>query len=175
MTRKATGRRKAALADGLVLRGGGSPKMKKAGKRDWSKAKEEVYVNTLAETCNFTRAAEAARVSTSSAWKRRKTNAVFRASCREAVAAGYQRLELALLDRALNGSEKIVIRKDGSEERVREYPNAVALTLLRLHRETAAEVENEPDQVDVAELRERLVNKLERLRKRIEEEEKESE
>lgn len=168
MARKATGRRKAAPADGLVLRGGGSPKMEKAGKRDWSKAKEEVYVNTLAETCNFTRAAEAAGVSTSSAWRRRKTDAAFRASCREAVAAGYQRLELALLDRALNGSEKIVTRKDGSEERVREYPNAVALTLLRLHRETAAEVENEPEHTDIEEVRERLFSKLQRLRTRIE-------
>jgi hypothetical protein len=163
----------AAPADELVLRGGGCPKMEKAGKRDWSKAKEEVYVNALAETCNFTRAAEAAGVSTSSAWKRRKTNAAFRASCREAIAAGYQRLELALLDRALNGSEKIVIRKDGSEERVREYPNAVALTLLRHHRETAAEVENEPDPVDADEIRERLVRKLERLRQRFEEEDRE--
>lgn len=168
MARKATGRRKAAPADRLVLRGGGSPKMKKAGKRDWSKAKEEVYVNTLAETCNFTRAAEAAGVSTSSAWKRRKTNAAFRASCREAIAAGYQRLELALLDRALNGSEKIVIRKDGSEERVREYPNAVALTLLRHHRETAAEAMEEPAVTDIEEVRERLFNKLQRLRTRIE-------
>ena len=151
----------------LVLGGGASPKMRKQGKRDWNAAKEEAYVNALAETCNFTRAAEAAGVSTSSAWKRRKTNAAFRASCREAVAAGYQRLELALLDRALNGSEKIVTRKDGSEERVREYPNAVALTLLRLHRETAAEVENEPEPTDIAEVRERLFDKLQRLRKRI--------
>lgn len=175
MTSKAAGRRKRGPKDDLVLAGGANPKSRKQAPRDWTSAKETTYVEVLAETCNFTRAAEAAGVSTSSAWKRRKTNAAFRAGCREAIAAGYQRLELALLDRALNGSEKIVTRKDGSEERVREYPNAVALTLLRLHRETAAEVANEPDQVDVAELRERLVNKLERLRKRIEEEEKESE
>jgi hypothetical protein len=142
--------------------------MRAPNKRDWSKAKEEAYVNTLAETCNFTAAASAAGVSTSSAWRRRKTNVAFRASCRDAVAAGYQRLELALLDRALNGSEKIVTRKDGSEERVREYPNAVALTLLRLHRETAVEVENEPEPTDIDEVRERLFNKLQRLRKRIE-------
>lgn len=173
MTRKAAGRRKAGPKDDLVLRAGANPKVEKANTRDWTKEKEEIYVNALAETCNFTAAAAAAGVSTSSAWRRRKTNAVFRASCREAVAAGYQRLELALLDRALNGSEKIVTRKDGSEERVREYPNAVALTLLRLHRETAVEVENEPDPVDAAEIRERLVNKLERLRKRFEAEEKE--
>ena len=173
MARKTTGRRKAGAAKELVLAGGANPQRRKLGPRDWSRAKEEIYVNALAETCNFTRAAEAAGVSTSSAWRRRKTIAAFRASCREAVAAGYQRLELALLDRALNGSEKIVTRKDGTEERVREYPNAVALTLLRLHRETAAEVANEPEPEDADELRERLVNKLERLRKRFEAEDKE--
>lgn len=167
MTQKKAGRRKASAAKELVLRAGANPKVEKANKRDWTKDKEEIYVNALAETCNFTAAASAAGVSTSSAWRRRKTNAAFRASCREAVAAGYQSLELALLDRALNGSEKIVIRKDGSEERVREYPNAVALTLLRLHRETADEVVNEAEQTDIEEVRERLFNKLQRLRKRI--------
>jgi hypothetical protein len=150
----------------LVLGGGARPKMRAPSKRDWSRAKEEAYVNALAETCNFTAAAAAAGVSTGSAWKRRKTNAAFRASCREAVAAGYQRLELALLDRALNGSEKIVTRKDGSEERVREYPNAVALTLLRLHRDTASEVMSEPEATDIEEVRERLFNKLQRLKKK---------
>jgi hypothetical protein len=73
-----------------------------------------------------------------------------------------------MLDRSLNGSEKIVTRKDGSEERIREYPNAVAMTLLRLHRETAEEATREADPADVEELRERLFNKLERLRKREE-------
>lgn len=167
MTQKKAGRRKAGAAKELVLRAGANPKVEKANKRDWTKDKEEIYVNALAETCNFTAAASAAGVSTSSAWRRRNTNAAFRAGCRDAVAAGYQRLELALLDRALNGSEKIVTRKDGSEERVREYPNAVALTLLRLHRETADEVVNEAEQTDIEEVRERLFNKLQRLRKRI--------
>lgn len=173
MVRKAAGRRQAGPKGELVLVGSGRPKMRKATARDWTREKEETYVNTLVETCNLTAAAAAAGVSTSSAWRRRKTNARFRASCAEAIAAGYQRLELALLDRALNGSEKIVTRKDGSEERVREYPNAVALTLLRMHRETAAEVENEPDEADADEIRERLVKKLERLRLRFEQERKE--
>ena len=167
MARKKSTRRKAAPGEELVLVGSGRLQRRKASPRDWTRAKEEIYINALAETCNFTRAAEAAGVSTSSAWRRRKTNAAFRASCREAVTAGYQRLELALLDRALNGSEKIVTRKDGSEERVREYPNAVALTLLRLHRETAAEATNEAEPTDIEEVRERLFNKLQRLRTRI--------
>ena len=151
-----------------MLVSGKKPRMRKVTKRDWTSAKEETYVDTLAETCNFTAAAAAAGVSISGALRRRKTNARFRASCREAIAFAYERLELAMLDRSLNGSEKIVIRKDGSEERIREYPNAVALTLLRLHRDGAAEATSEPDPGDVEELRERLFNKLERLRRREE-------
>lgn len=151
---------------GLVLAGGASPKMRQPSKRDWTKSKEQAFVETLAETCNLTRAAAAAGVSTSSARERRKTNARFRASCAEAIASAYQRLELAVLERALNGSEKIVTRKDGSEERVREYPNAVALTLLRMHRDTAAEVMEEPAEADIEEVRQRLFKKLQRLRKK---------
>ena len=158
----------ARAGSGLVLTGGKKPQMRRAAKRNWNLAKEEAFVEALAETCNFTAAAAAARVSVSGARRRRKTNARFRASCREAIASAYERLELAMLDRSLNGSEKIVTRKDGSEERVREYPNAVAMTLLRLHRETAEEATREADPADVEELRERLFNKLERLRKREE-------
>ena len=81
MTQKKAGRRKASAAKELVLRAGANPKVEKANKRDWTKDKEEIYVNALAETCNFTAAASAAGVSTSSAWRRRKTNAAFRAGC----------------------------------------------------------------------------------------------
>ena len=86
----------------------------------------------------------------------------------EAVSAAYQRLELVLLDRAFNGTEKVVRRRDGSEERMLEYSNQLGLTLLKMHRDTALEAapENEPENIE--EIRERLFNKLERLRKREE-------
>jgi hypothetical protein len=106
------------------------------------------------------------------AYMRRRKVAPFRAGWAEAVATAYQRLELVLLDRALNGTEKVVKRRDGSEERMRDYSSQTALALLRMHRESAMEVIEEPAETDVAEIRERLVEKLERLRKRYEEEEK---
>ena len=43
----------------------------------------------------------------------------------------YERLELALLDRVSTGIEKIVRRKDGSEERTIEYPDRLAVALLK--------------------------------------------
>jgi hypothetical protein len=103
-------------------------------------------------------------------YRRRKMDAAFLAEWHEAIAIGYQRLEALLLDRAFNGTEKVMTRKDGSEERVREYPNHIALKLLQMHRATAMEADSELAPEDVDEIRERLVRKLQRLKKRNEEE-----
>ena len=156
----------------LVLVGRAEPKRRRPRKHEWTEAKERRFVETLADTCNVTLAVEAAGMSLTSAYNRRKTHAAFRAAWAEAIATAYQRLELVLLDRALNGTEKIVRRKDGSEEHMRDYSNTVALTLLRMHRDSAAEAMNEPEPADVDEIRQRLVEKLERLKLRFEEEEK---
>ena len=62
----------------------------------------------------------------------------------------------------------MVIRKDGSEERMREYSNQLGLALLKMHRDTAADAaasDMPPD--DVEELRERVLKKLLRLQKRL--------
>jgi len=83
----------------------------------------------------------------------------------------YSRLELVLLERAFNGTEKVMTRKDGSEERMLEYPNQLGLKLLTMHRETAIEADSEMCAEDVEEIRERLVRKLQRLKKRDEEQE----
>jgi hypothetical protein len=157
-----------AEPDGLVLVGGDNVQLRKASDRDWTRAKEQDFLSVLAQTCNVTRAAAEARVSVSGAYRRRKRDAGFRGAWMEAIGAAYQRLELVLLERAFVGTEKLVRRKDGSEERMVEYPNQLALTLLKMHRDTAVEAapENAPDNIE--EIRERLFNKLERLRKREE-------
>ena len=109
------------------------------------------------------------------AYRRRKMDAKFRAEWLSTLAAAYSRLELVLLERAFNGTEKVMTRADGSEERMREYPNHIALRLLQMHRETAIEADTEMAEEDVNEIRERLVRKLQRMRKRDEEEQREAE
>jgi hypothetical protein len=140
--------------------------MRKPRPRDWTREKEANFLSVLADTCNVTRAAEETGVSSSSAYRRRKENAAFRAGWLEAMAVAYQRLELVLLDRAFNGTEKLVKRRDGSEERMLEYSNQLGLTLLKMHRDTAVEASTEfqPDQIE--ELKERLFSKLRRLKQR---------
>jgi hypothetical protein len=154
------------MGRGLVVVGGKKPQKRKASKRNWTKAKEREFLSVLAETCNVSEAARQSGASIGYVYSRRKKDAAFRAGWREAIAAAYQRLELVLLDRAFNGTEKVMKRRDGSEELMREYSNQLGLTLLKMHRDTAAEAEPENGPANIDELRERLFNKLERLRKR---------
>ena len=142
--------------------------MRRPRRNEWTRAKERTFFTALAETCNVKLAAEIAGMSVAGAYWRRKRDAAFRAGWAEAIGAAYQRLELVMLDRALNGTEKIVVRKDGSEERMREYPNQIAMHLLKMHRDSAMQAIEEPDEADVADVRARLVEKLERLRRRFE-------
>jgi hypothetical protein len=79
----------------------------------------------------------------------------------------YERLELALLDRVSKGIEKIVRRKDGSEERTIEYPDQLGLALLKMHRAAAAQPASAAPTADIEEVRERLLKKFERLQKRL--------
>ena len=149
------------------------PQLKKRAKRDWSKAKAEKFLTVLGETCNVSEACRRSGVPMTVAYRRRKMDARFRADWAERIAIGYSRLEGVLLDRAFNGTERVITRRDGSEERMREYPNQLGLQLLRMHRETAMEADSEMAPDDVAEIRERLVRKLQRLKKRDEEQEAE--
>jgi hypothetical protein len=152
----------------LVLAGARKPQLRKASARDWSRAKARDFLSVLADTCNVSEACRVSGVPMTVAYRHRKTDAAFRAGWLEAIGIAYQRLELVLLDRAFNGTEKIIKRRDGSEERMREYSNQLGLTLLKMHRDSAsaAAPENEPENID--EIRERLFNKLERLRMREE-------
>lgn len=161
MARKGSGKN-------LTLVAAARPQLRKRAARDWSQAKAREFLSVLAETSNVSEACRRSGVPVTVAYRRRKMDAAFRAGWVEAIGTSFQRLELVLLERAFNGTEKVVTRRDGSEERMTEYPNQLGLTLLKMHRDTAVESapENEPENMD--EVRERLFNKLERLRKREE-------
>jgi hypothetical protein len=157
----------------MTLVAAAKPQLKKRATRDWSKEKAASFLGVLAETCNVSEACRVSGVPMTVAYRRRKMDAGFRAAWLEAIAVAYSRLELVLLDRAFNGTEKVTLRKDGSEERMREYPNHIALRLLQMHRESAVEADSEMPAEDIAEIRERLVRKLQRMKKRDEEQEAE--
>ncbi len=149
------------------------PQLKKRAARDWSVAKAEDFLTVLAETCNVSEACRRTKVKMTVAYRRRKMDAAFRAAWNDAIAVGYSRLEMMLLDRAFNGVEKVIKRRDGTEERMMEYSNQLGLRLLSMHRETAKEADADADfsTEDADEIRERLVRKLQRMKKRDEQEE----
>ena len=146
--------------------GGNKPQKRKAGAKNWSKEKEEAFLSVLAETCNVTRACEAAGVGVTSVYRRKKENAAFRAAWLAAVSIAYQQLELLLLERAFNGTEKVVNVRAGEPAVMREYSNQLGITLLKMHRDTATEADAQFEPQQVEELRERLFNKLRRLKVR---------
>lgn len=153
------------MSEGLVLGGGDKPKKRSGRASDWTEAKADRFVAVLAETCNVTLAARAIRRSISNIYKQRGKDANFRAAWDQALAIGYSRLEMMLLERALHGVEKKVI-KNGETTVMREYSDRVALTLLRMHRETVAAAEDGVGHEEYQEACERIIAKLERLRER---------
>jgi hypothetical protein len=150
----------------LAVTGGEMPRVTRKPPSKWTKKGEAAFFETLAETCNVGLAAEAAGMRPQRAYERRKTDARFRRRWGDALAIGYARLELMLLDRALNGTEKVARDKCGNETRIREYSNQTAIALLKMHRDSAAEQDLEICEEDVTETRERITAKLRKLLER---------
>jgi hypothetical protein len=155
---------------GLELAGGKVPRLRKPARKAFTKAKQDRFLAALAATCNVSAACRSARVSDTCAYEHRRKNAAFRAGWAEAVREAYGRLELMTLERMMNGTVTTRTRADGSVDKTHEYPNAIALQLLRLHRATAAEAEQVHDAEDIEEVRERLAQRIERLRIRVQKE-----
>ena len=140
---------------------------KRGGRRhDISPEQIETFFATLAVTCNVVRSAKAAGFSTNWAYRRRKFDGAFRNGWIAAVREGYSNLELMLLERAMKGTPKLVRTARGTDRVMREYSTALAVALLRRHAETADSIAIEPTGDELREVRERILEKLERLRER---------
>lgn len=75
----------------------------------WTKAKRELFLATLANSCNVRKAAAAAWMTPSGVYQLRKRDAAFGDLWGEALELGYERLETALLEHALIGVNAIEI------------------------------------------------------------------
>jgi len=152
------------MAEQLLLEGGKRVRKVRLSHRSWTATKQKAFLEALAECCNVKLAAKKAGVSTSMAYVRRNRDATFRAGWDRALATGYAQLEMMLLERALHGVEKTVIARDGSKTVMREYSDRVALALLRMHRDNASYADAAGQDAEYDEARERIVERLERLR-----------
>ena len=156
----------AAPDPGLIIDGRTSPKQRRSSPQSISKAQIETFFVTLTETCNVVYAAKAAGFSRDWAYRKRKRDAVFRRGWADAVREGYAKLELVLLERAIKGTPKLVKTASGSDRVMREYSTALAIALLRRHAETADSASYDPEQEELAEIRERILERLDRIRER---------
>ena len=161
----------------LHLDGGAKPKMKRR-RNSITEAQLEVFFTELAETCNVKHSCEKAGISPQRCYERRKDDAGFRQRWGEALAQGYNKLEMVLLERALVGSEKtttVTDEKGGADQvstrttKVTEYNNALAMSLLKLHRDTVREHEDSQiGELEVEDARARIVAKLDRIKAKVE-------
>lgn len=149
------------------LTGGRQPQVKSADARTFDADKQARFFAELAATCNVTLSARRAKVSPATLYSHRMNDAAFRARWAAALAEAYRNLELMMLERTMKGTVKTVTKADGSIDKTHEFPNAIALTLLRLHRDGAAEAESEPTEEDAEELRARIARRIDRLRDRM--------
>lgn len=148
----------------LILEGGKRVRQVARSPRSWTPASQKAFLEALAESCNVKLAAKKAGLSTSQAYVRRNKDASFRAGWDRALATGYAQLEMMMLERALHGVEKVVIARYGTKTVMREYSDRVGLALLRMHRENAAFADDRTEDFEIEEARDRIVERLARLR-----------
>ncbi|HET9335124.1 MAG TPA: hypothetical protein VFO12_01810 [Sphingomicrobium sp.] len=160
--------RRISVEPELTLDGKNSPKLRRTRRGDITPEQIETFLATLAETCNVVRSARKAGVSANWMYRKRRIDAGFRLAWAAAVREGYARLELVLLERAMKGTPKLVRTARGTDRVMREYSTALAVALLKRHAELAEEAAVEPDTDQMREVRERILDKLQRLKEREE-------
>ena len=126
--------------------------------KDW----QDVFLAELAQTSNVAAAARKAKVESSTVYKARRTEPDFYRAWQEALAEGYDNLEMDLLRRLRIGE----LTGGGPTKSRRKYDNAIAFRLLSAHREAVGRQKalraNEDEDAIIASINE----KLEKMRQR---------
>lgn len=128
--------------------------LKRVRKGGWTKTRRARFLDALALSCNVTLAAGEAGMATLSAYRLRRSDPEFADLWREALLAGYERLETELLGRALQAVNAIQ-PGDGGEAVAKAADAAVekmdARTILQVlaHRRATVEGGVRPNRRDV--------------------------
>jgi hypothetical protein len=115
-------------------KGDNGKKAAKASPPTWTRERCEIFFAELAEVCNVSAAAAAAGFGDRrAAYNQRRHDPGFRAEWDEAIAEGYARLELEMLERARFGENRPADLGE-SGPRQRAIPTGLAMALLKLHK-----------------------------------------
>lgn len=118
----------------------------------FTKAKRDIFLATLADTCNVKASCKAAKISDTSIYYNRVHDPEFRREWQDALREGYSRLELAMLDRAINGRPKPVYYAGNKIDTIAAYSDGLGMQLLAAYR--AATMVGAAGNVDAGEVAE---------------------
>jgi hypothetical protein len=140
----------------------------KPKRESWTTEKKRTFLTTLAATCNVSAAVRSIDMSESAVYALRQRSPEFRAEWQAALREGYAKLEMAMLERAIHGTQKPVFHLGKEIGQVTEYPDRIALTLLTAHREAVTgETGGRVTPSDPEEVRRRILDKLDEMNARL--------
>jgi hypothetical protein len=111
-----------------------------AGPVKWTKTRENTFLEQLALCSNVAASERVALVPPGAAYRHRIRSADFRRNWETALKEGYDRLELAMLERAINGVTVETTAANGKKTKKIEYSEGMAMTLLKAHRASVAAI-----------------------------------
>ena len=132
--------------------------------------RQQRFLERLAMTSDVTKAVQHAGWTKTGVQQLKRTDKAFRAAWVEALAIGYEELEMEMLQRARKGIRKVLTTPNGEKPAtVTEFNDAQGFRLLMAHKQEIAA--NKPAQVsqDIVSARQRLIERLEALRECAEE------
>jgi phage terminase small subunit len=134
----------------------------KDGDARFTKVRQSLFLDHLAESSNVTKSAEAAGVSAGCAYALRRKDPDFARRWLAALYEGYIHLELQILERLRDGN----MSADDSSK----YDFTNAIRLLSAHRENAANAQAQQRNVSAAEVRASIDRKVEAIRQQVQRE-----
>ncbi|MGN6154834.1 MAG: hypothetical protein ACTHN4_03765 [Sphingomicrobium sp.] len=141
--------------------------VKRVGAGRWNGAAEERFFGELAATANVKRAAEAAGVSTNAVYQRRLKRPDFRAKWDAVLETGRSAIEMHLIETAKKSFDPDDLDVGDAQPKVSV---AEAIRIVQLHgsKTQRLEVEEvEPPEEEIEAVRKRILDKLQKLRKRM--------
>ena len=100
----------------------------------FSENMQQVFLQKLRETCNVTKAAMAAGITSGTAYRHRRDDQLFADRWEEALAEGVDLLEHEAHRRAFRGIDEPVFYQGSRCGEVRKYSDSLTMFLLKAHR-----------------------------------------
>lgn len=115
----------------------GSPQVRRYRVDGWTPEVQDEFLRHFAETLNITRSCAAVNKTVRSYYELRKRDTVFDEACEDTLTQSYAVLEAALLDRAVNGTERQVIDRENNIVTLKEMDSRLGIRLLQLREQRA--------------------------------------